>query len=116
MAPPKRKTGGRVTPKGTKPGQLPSTGSSETGSLAASASRTSTRAGEVGASARYTPPVPLSVRESPKWVPILMIALLSIGALTIIARYLLNDQVDNWLVFVGLGFVLAGLYTATKWH
>jgi len=95
---------------------LPSTGSSETGSLAASASRTSTRAGEVGASARYTPPVPLSVRESPKWVPILMIALLSIGALTIIARYLLNDQVDNWLVFVGLGFVLAGLYTATKWH
>ena len=45
-----------------------------------------------------------------------MIALLSIGALTIVARYLLNDQVGNWLVFAGLGFVLAGLYTATKWH
>lgn len=58
----------------------------------------------------------MSVRESPKWVPILMIALLSIGALTIVARYLLNDQIGNWLVFAGLGFVLAGLYTATKWH
>ena len=26
------------------------------------------------------------------------------------------DQVGNWPVFAGLGFVLAGLYTATKWH
>ena len=111
MAPPKRKTGGRVTPKGTKPGQLPSAGNPPVGAV-----RAPTRAGEVSASSRYTPPVPLSIKESPKWVPILMIALLSIGALTIIARYLLNDQVGNWLVFAGLGFVLAGLYTATKWH
>ena len=45
-----------------------------------------------------------------------MIAFLVIGALIIMARYLLNDQVGNWLVFAGLGFILAGLYTATKWH
>ncbi|HRE00971.1 MAG TPA: cell division protein CrgA [Ilumatobacteraceae bacterium] len=110
MTPPKRKTGGgRVTPKGTKPGQVAATPSS----LAHNAH---TRAGEVAASSRYTPPVPLSVKESPTWVPVLMVALLIIGALTIIARYLLNDSVGNWLVFVGLGFVLAGLFTATKWH
>lgn len=58
----------------------------------------------------------MSARESPKWVPILMIGLLSIGALAIVLRYLLNDQVGNWPVFAGLGFVLAGLYVATKWH
>jgi len=60
--------------------------------------------------------VPLSAKQSPKWVPTLMIAFLVIGALIIMARYLLNDQVGNWLVFAGLGFILAGLYTATKWH
>ena len=70
----------------------------------------------VGASARYTPPIPRSVRESPKWVPILMVIFLALGAITIMTRYLAFDSVGNWLVFVGLGFVLAGLYTATKWH
>jgi hypothetical protein len=84
--------------------------------MASNTRRTATRAGEVSASSRYTPPVPLALKESPKWVPILMVALLALGTLTIIARYLLNDQVGNWLVFAGLGFVLAGLYTATKWH
>ena len=45
-----------------------------------------------------------------------MLVFFGIGVLAILARYLLNDQVGNWLVFAGLGFVLAGLYTATKWH
>ena len=67
-------------------------------------------------SSRYTPPVPRSVKESPTWLPIMMLVFFGIGVLAILARYLLNDQVGNWLVFAGLGFVLAGLYTATKWH
>ena len=70
----------------------------------------------VGASSRYTPPVPRSLKESPKWVPILMCIFLGIGAACIMTRYLAFDSVGNWLVFAGLGFVLAGLYTATKWH
>ena len=70
----------------------------------------------VSQSSRYTPPVARSVKESPTWVPILMLVFLGIGAATILARYLLSDSVGNWLVFAGLGFVLAGLYTATKWH
>jgi len=70
----------------------------------------------VGASSRYTPPVPRSVKESPKWVPILMCIFLALGAIAIMTRYLAFDSVGNWLVFVGLFFILAGLYTATKWH
>jgi hypothetical protein len=70
----------------------------------------------VGASSRYTPPVPQSVKESPKWVPILMLVLLGLGVVFILTRYLGGDNIGNWPVFVGLGFVLAGLYTATKWH
>jgi hypothetical protein len=56
------------------------------------------------------------VHESPKWVPILMVACLIIGVIFILARYLFADDVGNWPVFAGLAFVLAGLYTATKWH
>ena len=112
MAPPKRRTGGRVTPKGTKPGQagaLPKAGAAPLGS-------SSHGSGSVSASSRYTPPVPRSVKESPKWVPILMCIFLGLGVLTILARYLFSDEVGNWPVFAGLAFVLAGLYTATKWH
>lgn len=67
-------------------------------------------------SSRYTPPIPQAVRQSPKWVPILMLVFLGLGVVTIMMRYLLSDSVGNWPVFAGLGFVLAGLYTATKWH
>ncbi len=70
----------------------------------------------MSASSRYTPPVPRSVKESPKWVPIVMCVFLALGVLTILARYLFSDEVGNWPVFAGLAFVLAGLYTATKWH
>jgi len=56
------------------------------------------------------------MKESPKWVPILMIALLVLGVIFILARYLFADNVGNWPVFVGLACVLGGLYTATKWH
>ena len=49
-------------------------------------------------------------------MPILMLVFLGLGVVTIMMRYLLSDSVGNWPVFAGLGLVLAGLYTATKWH
>ena len=61
MAPPKRKSGGRITPKGTRPGQ--------SASVAAPATSSS-----VGQSSRYTPPIPKAVKESPRWVPVLMLS------------------------------------------
>jgi hypothetical protein len=48
-------------------------------------------------------------------VPILMIALLAIGVLCILSRYLIWDN-TNTPVLVGLGFLLAGLWVATKWR
>ena len=104
MAPPKRKTTGRVTPKGTRPGEAPHSGASA-----------HSAAGAVQASTRYTPPVRAEEIESPRWVPILMAVLIGLGALTIVLRYLVWQD-SNLPVLVGLVFLLAGLYTATKWH
>jgi hypothetical protein len=120
VAPPKRKTtGGRVTPKGTQPGQFttahresslasrPTTGRSEH-DAAHSASG-------IAASTRYTPPTPKDVYESPTWVPILMGVLLGLGVLVILLRYIVWPD-SNWPVLIGLGCMLGGLFTATKWH
>jgi hypothetical protein len=93
-----------VTPKGTRPGEAPR-----------SAASGATRAGEVAASTRYTPPTSRDELESPRWVPILMAVLIGIGALVIILRYLVWQD-SNLPVLVGLVFLLGGLYTATKWH
>ncbi len=94
-----------MTPKGTRPGEtrLASHGGAPIGER------------NVDASSRYTPPTPLSVRESPAWVPILMLVLIGIGVLIILLRYVIWQD-TNLPVLFGLGFLLAGLYTATKWH
>ena len=104
VAPPKRKTTGRVTPKGTRPGQVTTTHEPIT-----------TSAAGVSASSRYTPPTPREFYESPRWVPILMLTLLAIGVLAILSRYVIWDT-TNTPVLVGLAFLLAGLWVATKWR
>jgi len=105
VAPPKRKTGGRTTPKGTKPGETraPNPAHNEHG---------------VAASARYTPPIPAYVKESPRWVPILMFALFIVGALIILLYYLgaVPGGRSNYYLVAGLAFILGGLYTATKYR
>ena len=75
---------------------------------------TSSAAG-VSASSRYTPPTPKDFYESPRWVPILMLTLLAIGVLAILSRYVIWDT-TNTPVLIGLGFLLAGLWVATKWR
>ena len=66
MAPKKRYTGGRTTPPGGHSG-----------------GRTTPPA-----TTRYTPPVPITVKQSPRWVPVLMFVLLGLGALVILFYYL----------------------------
>lgn len=103
--PPKKKqTGGRVTPKGTRPDDRARTATGE--------------GGHPGSSTRYTPPVPMSDKVSPPWVAPTMFGLLGLGALTIIVNYLdlLPGGTNNWYLFLGLGFVLGGIITATKLH
>lgn len=105
VAPPKRKTTGRVTPKGTKPGQV-----------TAMAKEAPHHESSISKSSRYTPPTPKEFYESPRWVPILMFSLLGLGAISILTRYLVPSfDNTNTPVLIGLGFMLAGLFTATKW-
>ncbi len=44
-----------------------------------------------------------------------MLALLAIGVLAILSRYIIWDN-TNTPVLIGLGFLLAGLWVATKWR
>jgi hypothetical protein len=107
VAPPKRKSGGRTTPKGTRPGQATSSHKAITENEAG-----------VHASSRYTPPVPRSMKQSPQWVPVLMFALFIVGALVILLFYLgaVPGGRSNWYLVSGLLMILGGLYTATKYH
>ena len=98
----KKKSGGRVTPKGgNKPGLH--LGHHEP---------------TVTPNSRYTPPVPEYVKKSPPWVPVLMFILLGLGALVILFYYLgfVPGGRSNWYLAVGLFSLLGGLYTATKYH
>jgi hypothetical protein len=114
MAPPKRKAGGRVTPKGTRPGEAkpvpPPTSGRVTSDNAARHSTVS--------SSRYTPPVPKYKKQSPVWLPVLMFALLIVGALLIILNYvdLLPGAVSNWYLLVGLVLIFAGIIVATQYR
>jgi hypothetical protein len=99
VAPPKRKTGGRVTAAGTRPGDRPA----------------AKPAAHPAASSRYTPPVPQAAKESPPWLPALMLGLFVVGAIAIMARYLVFPD-SNWPMLVGLACLLGGLFLATKWR
>ena len=67
---------------------------------------------------RYTPPVPKQVKVSPRWVPVLMGALLLVGAAVILLNYVnvLPGSVTNWYLLLGLGLITAGFITATQWR
>ena len=68
-------------------------------------------------SGRYTPPTPKSQKTSPKWLAVLMLALLVLGMLIIIWNYLpLPGGDSNVYLFVGLGFITAGFLVATRYR
>ncbi|MGA9279090.1 hypothetical protein [Ilumatobacter sp.] len=110
MAPPKRKTGGgRVTPKGTQPGER-SAGSSKAEDREVTSSRTT-----VAASSRYTPKQQRRQLIPPNLIPIIMCVLLIAGGLVIMAGYLVGDA-SRWFTGLGLVCILGGLWFATKWE
>ncbi len=54
--------------------------------------------------------------KAPKpWIPVLMVILFLAGMVVIILRNLVFTG-NNFLTLVGLGCILGGLYTATKWR
>ena len=112
MAPPKRKTGGgRVTPKGTQPGERK--GGSKT--AAHSDSEVTSSRTTVAASSPYTPKAQRRQLIPPNLIPVIMVALLVIGGLVIMAGYLVGDA-SRWFTGVGLLCILGGLWFATKWE
>lgn len=103
VAPPKRKTGGgRVTPKGTRPGEQKF------------ANPTENEHG-VHTSSRYTPPVTSEMKAPKPWIPVLMVALFVAGMVLIMVRNLAFAG-NNWLMLIGLACIMGGLFTATKWR
>jgi hypothetical protein len=115
VAPPKKK-GGRVTPKA---------GASDTRKLPSAGTPTVARSNStggsssIGASSRYTPPIPAKVKgPSPTWVPVLLFGLLILGSLIIILNYmgLLPNAPQNYYLLIGLAGILGGILVATQYH
>ena len=78
-----------------------------------------TAKGTPPASTRYTPPaVRYEDMPSPMWVPVLMFVLFGLGMVTIFLNYvgLLPGATSNWYLLAGLGFILAGIITATQYR
>jgi hypothetical protein len=78
-----------------------------------------TEKGGPAASQRYTPrTVHYEDMPSPLWVPVLMFAMWILGMLAIILNYLglLPGGTNNWYLLLGLGFILAGIITATQYR
>jgi hypothetical protein len=69
-------------------------------------------------SGRYTPPIPKAYKESPRWIPVLLLSLLILGMCTIVSNYLglLPGGAKNAYLFVGLGFITLGFITATRYR
>jgi len=69
-------------------------------------------------SGRYTPPIPRTVKVSPKWMGPLILALLVVGALTIVLNYfnVLPAGPSNWYLLGGIVLIAAGFVVATRYR
>ncbi|MHB8681213.1 MAG: cell division protein CrgA [Acidimicrobiales bacterium] len=94
------------------PGGATRKGRSSGRASARTAGRPSTSSG------RYTPPIPRSVKVSPKWMGPLILALLVLGALTIVLNYfnVLPGSPTNWYLLGGIGLIATGFVVATQYH
>lgn len=101
MAPPKRKAGGRITPKGTQPGEQRYANPEK-------------NLDGVERSSRYTPPVPEEYKAPIPWIPYVMVGLFIAGVAIIMVRNLVWQS--NWLLLAGLACIMGGLFAATKWR
>jgi hypothetical protein len=69
-------------------------------------------------SARYTAPVSKSVKTSPRWMGISILALFLVGVLIVILNYadLLPGGVNNLWLIAAIAAIFAGLLLATRYH
>jgi hypothetical protein len=73
---------------------------------------------KAASSGRYTPPIPKSYKQSPRWVPIAMGICLGLGMMVIILNYLglVPGETSNVYLAVGLALITAGFVIATQWR
>ncbi len=111
----RRNDGGRVTPKGTRPGER---GGSRSQRDRPTGDVDPVEPGRPSPSRRYTPPAPVSPHQaqgpSAPWVPVLVVALLVLGSLTIVVNYVVWS--NNAYLGLGLLLVFAGIVAATRWR
>ena len=81
-----------------------------------SASRAVTR--PTAARGRYTPPIPRSVKVSPKWMGPLILIFLVLGALMIVLNYfnVLPAGPSNWYLVGGIVLIAGGFVVATQYR
>jgi hypothetical protein len=71
-------------------------------------------------SGRYTRPIPKSVRRSPHWYGVLVLALLIVGVAIIVLNYLAHipgvAHGSPWGLVAGLVLIFAGFLMATRYR
>ncbi len=77
-----------------------------------------TAAGRPVQNPRYTPPVPKSVKSSPRWMGVLIVAMFAVGVLVVILNYagVLPGGVNNLWLIAAIGAIFVGLILATRYH
>ncbi len=80
--------------------------------------RTTPKQGDRQVSGRYTKPIPIETRRSPKWYPWMILTLLIGGVFAIILNYIqaLPSSPTNWYTLGGLIAILAGALSATRYR
>lgn len=70
------------------------------------------------ATGRYTAPIPTEYKSSPWWLPAMMLTFFGFGVLSIVLNYLgvLPASPSNYYLLGGLGLIILGFITSTKWH
>jgi hypothetical protein len=77
-----------------------------------------TTAGSSVRSQRYTPPISKSVKASPRWMGVVIIATFALGVLVVILNYaaVLPGGVNNLWLIAAIGAIFVGLILATRYH
>lgn len=67
---------------------------------------------------RFTPPPKAKPKPSPRWVPVLMLALLVLGVVDLVLYYLgaLPGGSPLWGLLSGFGLISAGFFTGIFWR
>jgi len=79
-----------------------------------------------GKRSRYTPPPKVKPKPSPRWVPIAVVVLISLGVIDLVLYYLsgqstaglfgLINRYTSWPLIVGFSLIAGGFGLATQWR